>query len=110
MFENIAAFDIGSSAVRLLTAKTGLRNFQVTGLSIEDISGEEGDEPGDAVRRAIGKLLAENDLKGCTVLCNLPMEKAIVRNIAFPSATPRKYRRPYPMKPRRTSPSVSMSS
>ena len=84
MFENIAAFDIGSSAVRLLTAKTGLRNFQVTGLSIEDISGEEGDEPGDAVRRAIGKLLAENDLKGCTVLCNLPMEKAIVRNIAFP--------------------------
>ncbi len=84
LFENIAALDIGSSAVRLLTAKTGLRNFQVTGLSIEDISREDGDEPGDAVRRAIARLLAENDLGGCTVLCNLPMEKAIVRNIAFP--------------------------
>jgi type IV pilus assembly protein PilM len=84
VFENIAALDIGTSAVRLLTARTGLRNFQVTGLSIEDISRDEGDGPGDAVRRAIGRLLAENDIRGCTILCNLPMEKAIVRNIAFP--------------------------
>jgi type IV pilus assembly protein PilM len=84
VFENIAALDIGSSAVRLLTAKTGLRNFQVTGLSIEDIVPEEGDAPGEAVRRAIARLLSDNDLGGSTVLCNLPMEKAIVRNIAFP--------------------------
>ncbi|HNU90860.1 MAG TPA: pilus assembly protein PilM [Spirochaetota bacterium] len=84
MFENITALDIGSSSVRMLTARTGLRNFQVTGLSIEDVIPEEGDSPTEAVRRAIERLLADSDPGNRTILCNLPMERAIVRNIAFP--------------------------
>jgi len=83
LFENIAAIDIGTSCVKLVTAKTGLRDFQVTSFSYQDIdySIEDFDE---AQRDALSRLLREKDLKGYTVYTNLPMEKAIIRNITFP--------------------------
>ncbi len=83
MFENIAAIDMGTSCVKLVTVKTGLRDFQVTSFAHMDIdySIEDIDE---ARRDALSRLLQEKDLKGFTVYTNLPMEKAIIRNITFP--------------------------
>lgn len=83
MFENIAALDIGTSCVKLVTAKTGLRDFQVTSLSHEEIDFTIEDIE-EAQRDALSRLLREKNLKGYTIYTNLPMEKAIIRNINFP--------------------------
>ncbi len=83
MFENIAALDIGTSRVKLVTVKTGFRDFQVTSLSQEDVDHSIEDQD-EALRDALSRLLREKDLKGHTLYTNLPMEKAIIRNINFP--------------------------
>lgn len=83
MFENIAAIDAGTSAVKCVCVRTGFRDFQVKSFSYHTI--ESGyDSPLDAISDALEKLLAEVNLKGYTILTNLPMEKAIIRNITFP--------------------------
>ncbi len=83
LFENIAALDIGSSTIKLLTLKTGFKNFQVTSMSCEDIVPDGNDNPA-AVMSALTKILNENSLKGHLVLSNLPMERTVIRNITFP--------------------------
>lgn len=83
MFENIAALDIGSSCIKLITVKTGLKNFQVTSMSYEDIS-YNSENPDDDVIISLKKIIEENNLKGYTILSNMPMEKATIRNITFP--------------------------
>ncbi len=83
MFENLAAIDIGTSSVKLVTAKTGLRDFQVTSFTYQDIDYSIGNYE-EALKDALSRLLRENDLKGYTLMTNLPMEKAIIRNITFP--------------------------
>ncbi len=83
MFENIAAIDIGTSCIKLVTLKTGLRDFQITSLSYEDIDFTI-EDPEEAQRDAFSRLLNGKNLKGHTIYTNLPMEKAIIRNINFP--------------------------
>ncbi len=83
MFENIAAIDIGSYAVKLVKIRTGLKDFQVKSFAYEDID-QENDDALDAAKEAIRKILAEENLKGFNVVTNLPMEKEIIRNITFP--------------------------
>lgn len=83
MFEKIAAIDIGTSCVKLVTLKTGFRDFQVTSFAYEDIDHSIEDLE-EAQRDALSKLLTGKDLKGHTIYTNLPMERAIIRNITFP--------------------------
>ncbi len=83
MFDNIAALDIGTSTIKLVMVKTGLHDFKVTSFAYEDIDFSIA-SPEEALRDALGRLLAENSLKGYSVITNLPMEKAIIRNITFP--------------------------
>ncbi|MCX7678393.1 MAG: pilus assembly protein PilM [Spirochaetes bacterium] len=83
MFEKIAAIDVGTSCIKLLTVKTGIRDFQITSFAYEDIDPFIEDRE-EAQRDALAKLLEGRDLKGYTIYTNLPMEKAIIRNIAFP--------------------------
>ena len=83
MFENIAALDIGSSSIKLITAKTGIGKFQIKAFSYEELDPSIEDID-TAISEALTTILAEEDLKGCTLLCNLPMEKTIIRNITFP--------------------------
>ena len=83
MFENIAALDIGSSSIKLITAKTGVRNFQIKTFSYQELDNSIEDR-NTAISEALTAILAEEDLKGHTLLCNLPMEKTIIRNITFP--------------------------
>ena len=37
MFENIAAIDIGTSSIKMVLAKKGLRDFSITDLIVEKI-------------------------------------------------------------------------
>lgn len=83
MFENIAAFDIGTSSIKLVTVKTGFRDFQVSSFAYEDIDFNI-ENAGESIREALERILKENNLKGYKILTNLPMEKGIIRNITFP--------------------------
>jgi type IV pilus assembly protein PilM len=83
LFENIAAIDIGTSAIKMVLAKKGLRDFNITELMIEKIdSSAENQE--EATNEALVRLIETNQVKGYSFLINLPMEKAIIRNITFP--------------------------
>ncbi|TAL31352.1 MAG: hypothetical protein EPN93_17975 [Spirochaetes bacterium] len=95
MFENIAALDIGSSSIKMITIRTSLRNFQITSMTYEDI-GPGDTEDASPIAATLGKMLEENPLKGYTVFVNLPMEKAIIRNITFPFSDLEKIRSAIP--------------
>lgn len=83
MFENIAAIDIGTSSVKIVCIRTGFRDFNITTFAHENIN-HDIENPVDAVHDALSRIMEEVSLKGYTVLANLPMEKAIIRNIVFP--------------------------
>ena len=72
MFENIAAIDVGSSSIKLVTVRTGLRDFQLKTFTYEDIVAT-GDDPQAAVADAIRRVLSEEDLSGYKVITNLPL-------------------------------------
>lgn len=83
MFENIAAIDVGTSSIKVVTVRTGLRDFQLKALNYEDINPDIEDRAA-AVSEALQKILAEEDLAQYHVITNLPMEMEIIRNISFP--------------------------
>lgn len=83
MFESIAAIDVGSSSVKLVTVKTGFRDFQLKSFNYEDIDPDAEDRTA-AVISTIQKILMEEDLSGYRVITNLPMEMEIIRTISFP--------------------------
>ncbi|MBN2038537.1 MAG: pilus assembly protein PilM [Spirochaetes bacterium] len=81
MFENIAAIDIGTSSIKIVTVKTGMANFQVKGFIYEDI---DADSSPESIKSILGRLISENDLKDYKILTSLPMQKTIIRNLSFP--------------------------
>ena len=83
MFENIAAIDVGTSSIKVVMVRTGLKDFHVMSFIYEDIDNsiENRDK---AIRDALSNLIKENSLDGYKIITNLPMEKAIIRNITFP--------------------------
>lgn len=83
MFDSIAAIDIGSSSVKLVLAKRGLRDYHITDLIEESVDLSSG-ETAEAQTRAIEKLLSRQSIKNANPLVNLPLEKAIIRHIEFP--------------------------
>ncbi|MBN1496776.1 MAG: pilus assembly protein PilM [Spirochaetes bacterium] len=83
MFENIAAIDIGSSSIKLVTVKTGFRDFQLKSFNYEEIDPDNKDHAAAAVA-TLQKILAEEDLEGYRVITNMPMESGIIRTISFP--------------------------
>ncbi len=91
MFENIAVFDIGTSSIKMMTARTGLRDFQVTSYAIEELDLEARNR-NEEISRGLETILNENDLKGYTILTVFPMDKLITRNLAFPFKNTEKIR------------------
>ncbi|MBN1535014.1 MAG: pilus assembly protein PilM [Spirochaetes bacterium] len=83
MFERIAAIDIGTSSVKVVAVKTGLRDFKLQSLTYEEVDPSIENHT-TAVAAAITKIIHEEDLAGYTIITNLPMEKEIIRNISFP--------------------------
>ena len=70
MFENIAAIDIGTSSIKMVLAKKGLRDFNITDLMIEKID-SSADNQEDAAREALARLLEKNQVKGLTTSAGL---------------------------------------
>jgi len=83
LFENIAAIDIGSSTVKMITVKTGFRDFQIKSFHSEYID-QSIENKNDAVASALKKILSDEPLDGFSVLLSVPMEQVIIRNITFP--------------------------
>ncbi len=83
MFENIAAIDIGTSSVKVITVKTGLRDFQVKSFAYEDIDLNV-EDPGEALNDALSRVLREEDITEMKTITTLPMERAVIRNVTFP--------------------------
>ena len=83
MFETIAAIDVGSSSIKIVTVKTGFRDFQIKSLAYQDIDFEINDRQ-EALQDALSKILQDEDIRNLKIVTNLPMEKAIIRNISFP--------------------------
>jgi type IV pilus assembly protein PilM len=83
LFENIAAIDIGSSSVKVITVRTGLRDFQVKSFAYEDIDLNIEDQ-GEALKDALARVLREEDIREIKTITTLPMERAIIRNVTFP--------------------------
>jgi type IV pilus assembly protein PilM len=83
LFENIASIDIGSSSIKVVTVRTGLKDFKVKNFIYEDIDPENGN-PEEALLAALSRIISENDLKNYRILTNLPMQNAVIRNMTFP--------------------------
>ncbi len=83
MFENIAAIDIGTYSIKVVLIKTGLKDFEVKSFIYENISYNI-ENYSDALNEALKKIASEEDLSNYRILTNLPMEKAIIRNVNFP--------------------------
>lgn len=83
MFESIAAIDIGTSSIKLVTVRTGFRDFQLKAFNYEDIDPDV-ENRSEAISSALKKIMAEEDLEGHRVVTNLPMEMEIIRTISFP--------------------------
>ncbi len=83
MFENLAAIDLGTSSVKVITVKTGLRDFQVKSFAYEDIDLNIEDQD-EALKEAISRVLQEEDITQLKTITTLPMERAIIRNVTFP--------------------------
>ncbi len=83
MFENIAAIDVGTSTIKLVTVKTGFRDFQLKSFNYEHNDPDREDRTA-AVTETILKILTDEDLGGYRIITNLPMELEIIRTISFP--------------------------
>ncbi|MBN2400961.1 MAG: pilus assembly protein PilM [Spirochaetes bacterium] len=83
MFENIASIDIGSSSIKVITVKTGFQDFKVKNFIYEDID-PENESREEALLAALGRITEENNLKNYTIVTNLPMQNAVIRNMTFP--------------------------
>lgn len=83
MFENIAAIDVGAYTIKLVTVKTGFRDFQLKSFNYEHNDLDREDRT-SAVTETINKIMAEEDLSGFRIITNMPMEQGIIRTISFP--------------------------
>ncbi|MFC1670787.1 pilus assembly protein PilM, partial [Spirochaetota bacterium] len=83
MFENLAAIDIGTSSIKVVTVRTGFKDFKVKSFTIENRDYDI-ENTNEAISNAIERVMAEENLKDYKIVTNLPMEKAIIRNISFP--------------------------
>lgn len=83
MFENIAAIDAGTNTIKLVTVKTGFRDFQLKSFNYETVDPDLEDRTA-ALVATIQKILAEENLDGYRIITNLPMEMEIIRTISFP--------------------------
>jgi type IV pilus assembly protein PilM len=83
LFENIASIDIGSSSIKVVTAKTGFKDFKIKNFIYEDINSDSGNKE-EAIVAALTRIISENDLKNYKILTNLPMQNAVIRIMNFP--------------------------
>jgi len=83
LLENIAAIDIGTFGIKVVTVKTGFKDFQVKSFAYEDLDPNI-ENRNEAVKETLSKMIEDYDIMKYRILTNFPMEKSIIRNITFP--------------------------
>jgi hypothetical protein len=61
LFENLAAIDIGTTSIKALSIKTGLKDFQIRSFLTENIDPDK-ENRSDAVREALLHLIEDDSL------------------------------------------------
>jgi type IV pilus assembly protein PilM len=79
LFGDIAAFDIGSTSIKLIKAKSGFRDFQVKSFDYKECTDDS-----NSMNEILSGIIGDENLQGYKIISNLPMEKTIIRNISFP--------------------------
>ena len=93
MFESIVAFDVGTSSIKIIVAKTGLKDFQIKTLKHQSITFDPESDYADVKDTAVlqsmialEKIINEEKLADLKIITNFPLENTILRNITFPFA------------------------
>ncbi len=89
MFENIASIDIGTSSIKVITVRTGIKDFRIKDFIYEDIDkknldSQHSQKPDEALAIALARIVEENNLKDYKILTAHPMQKTVIRNLTFP--------------------------
>jgi len=85
LFDNIASIDAGYSSVKLIKAKRGIRNFEITSVKMEEYDLDQFETDSAAtISNAILRLISNEDLSEYRVITTLPSDSVIFRNISFP--------------------------
>jgi len=85
LFDSIASFDIGSSSVKLICVKRGLRNFEITSIDSRTLDLDlMAVEPQRAITEAIQLLASSHNLSEHTIVFTLNSDSLIFKNISFP--------------------------
>ena len=85
MFDNIASIDIGTSSVKLIKAKRGLKKFELISALIENIDPDSfNDDYTAAVENALRNILEKEDLTDFKIVTSMPADRILLRNITFP--------------------------
>jgi type IV pilus assembly protein PilM len=85
LFDNIASIDIGSSSIKLIKAKRGLKKFELVSSAMEVIDLELfHNDYKSAVENAINNLLEKENLSDFKIVTSMPGDRILLRNITFP--------------------------
>lgn len=85
MFDNIASFDIGTSSVKLIKVKRGLKKFELLSAVIEIVDIELfNNDYIAAVENALRNILEKENLEDFKIVTSVSLEHVLLRNITFP--------------------------
>ena len=85
MFDNIASIDIGTSSIKLIKAKRGLKKFELLSAVIEIIDLDLiSVDYTSAVENALRNLLEKEDLSDFKIVTSISLDRILLRNIKFP--------------------------
>jgi Tfp pilus assembly PilM family ATPase len=97
LFDSIASFDIGSSSVKLICVKRGLRNFEITSIDSRTLDLDlMAVEPQRAITEAIQLLASSHNLSEHTIVFTLNSDSLIFKNIHFHLTMYQKLQMSYP--------------
>lgn len=97
MFDNIASFDIGASSIKVIKARRGIKNFEITSILIEEVSVDDSHAYYfDAISKCISTILIRENFSDTTIIISIPADSIFLRNISFPFADMDKIRNAIP--------------
>ena len=85
LFDNIASIDIGTSSIKMIKVRRGLKKFELISSAIEDINPEiRDDDYAGAVEDTLHRIFEREDMSGYKIVTSMPADQVLLRNITFP--------------------------
>lgn len=85
MFDNIASLDIGSSSIKLIKVKRGLKKFELISAVIENLDLElYKNDFNTAVENALRNILEKENLSDFKIVTSISLDRVLLRNLTFP--------------------------